>query len=119
MSADTAIGVLILAGGAALIAAGVLRKGRAVQPLSPRRARAVDERRSARALLRAADLALATAREAAGPGEPAIVTVEDVIRVAEDHFGQVDVPRSRAAAALRCEYERGDYATDCMTDAYA
>ncbi|MEV4947770.1 hypothetical protein [Streptomyces sp. NPDC053755] len=118
MSADTAVGVLIVAGGTALIAVGVLRRGRAVQPLSAERARAVAERRAARALLRAADLAIATARGAAGPGEPAIVTVEDVVRVAREHFGQDDVDRPRAAAALRCQYERGDYAADCMTDAY-
>lgn len=112
------VGIFILATGAALMAAGATWKGRAVRPLFPKRARAVAERASARALLRAADVAIASARGAAAPGEPAIVTVDDVVRVAREHFGQVDVGRPRAAAALRRQYERGACAADCMTDAY-
>ncbi|MET9437188.1 hypothetical protein [Streptomyces sp. NPDC006551] len=118
IGSEAAVGIFILAAGAALMVAGAAWKGRAVRPLSPKRARAVAERASARALLRAADAAIASAREAVTPGEPAIVTVEDVVRVARDHYGQVDVERPRAAAALRRQYERGACAADCMTDAY-
>ncbi|WP_329124236.1 hypothetical protein [Streptomyces sp. NBC_01353] len=118
MDASTVVGVLVVAGGAALMATGAARKGRAVRPLRPARARAAAERADSRVLLRAAGMAIASARDAAGHGEPAIVTVEDVMRLAVEHFGRTEVPREQAAAALRLQYERAACATDCVTDAF-
>jgi hypothetical protein len=118
MDAATVVGILVVALGAALMATGALRQGRAVRPLHPARARAAAERARFRVLLRAAGMAIASARDAAGHGEPAIVTVEDVMRLAADHFGHVEVSRDHAAAALRHQYERAACAADCVTDAY-
>jgi hypothetical protein len=100
------------------MAAGIVWKGRAVRPLSRRRARTADARRYRRHLLRSADEAIAAARAAAGPGEPAIVTVDDVLRVLDERFGYVDVPPWQAGAALQRRYERAGCARDCVTDAY-
>ncbi|MFJ7068158.1 hypothetical protein [Streptomyces sp. NPDC101115] len=119
MSPNGAVGALILITGAALIATGALWKGRAVRPLAPRRARAVAWRAYARALTRSAELAIASARDAAGRGGPAIVTVEDVVRLADERFGYEEIVREDAAAALRHAYERADCAADCVTDAYS
>ncbi|MEU9859785.1 hypothetical protein AB0D99_02860 [Streptomyces sp. NPDC047971] len=118
MDASTVVGVLVVAGGAALMATGVARKGRAIRPLRPARARAAAERADSRVLLRAAGMAIASARETAGHGEPAIVTVEDVMRLMADHVGRAEVPREQAAAALRLQYERAACARDCVTDAF-
>ncbi|MFI8520599.1 hypothetical protein ACIGEZ_22640 [Streptomyces sp. NPDC085481] len=119
MSFDAAVGVLVVVTGAVLVAAGVLWKGRAVRPLAPRRARSIAWERYVRALTRSAELAIASARGAAGRGEPAIVTVESVVRLAHERFGYEEVNRAHAAAALRHAYERGRCAADCMTDAYS
>ncbi|MFD7325929.1 hypothetical protein ACFV9D_33450 [Streptomyces sp. NPDC059875] len=118
MEASTVVGILVVAAGAALMAAGVARRGRAVRPLHPARARAATERAHSRVLLRAAGLAIASARDAAGHGEPAVVTVEDVLRLAAERFGHTEVRRADAAAALRLQYERASCAAYCVTDAY-
>ncbi|WP_254705630.1 hypothetical protein [Streptomyces vilmorinianum] len=118
MSAETVAEVLVMAAGVALMATGTVRKGRALRPLSAPRARAASERHHTRLLRRAAGLAIAAARRAAGDGEPVVVTVEDVMRVADEHFGHTVVDRPGAAAALRHAYERGACAADCVTDAY-
>lgn len=117
MDGATAVGILVMAVGVALMATGAVRKGRAVRPLHAGRARAAADRAHARVLLRAAGMAIASARDAAGHGEPAIVTVEDVMRLAAEHFGHSEVPRDHAAAALRDAYERAACAADCVTDA--
>ncbi|MFF4169462.1 hypothetical protein [Streptomyces sp. NPDC001744] len=101
-----------------LIAAGVAWKGRAARPFAASRARRFAQREYARDLQRAADRVIATARRSAGEGEPAIVTVEAVVRTAEEHYGHSGVERRHAAAALRRRYEHGRCATDCVTDAY-
>lgn len=116
--ADAVGWLAVIAPGALLMAAGVVWKGRAVRPLSRVRARTVDARRFHRHLNRSADLAIASARDAAGRGEPAIVTVADVLRVLDERFGYEDVPRRQAGEALRRRYERAGCATDCVTDAY-
>jgi hypothetical protein len=71
-----------------------------------------------RNLLRSADMAIAGARRRAAHGEPAIVTVEDVARVARQHYGYRFVEREEAAAALRQRFEAADCLVDCMTDAF-
>lgn len=119
MNGGTVAGILVVVSGTALMAAGALRKGRAVRPLSAARARAVAERDYARHLLRSAAMAIASARGAAGQGEPAIVTVEDVMRVARERYGYGEVGRPHAAAALRLQYEQAECAADCVTDAYS
>ncbi|WP_418960957.1 hypothetical protein [Streptomyces tritici] len=116
--ADVVVGLLVLGPGALLMAAGLVWKGRAVRPLWRARARSVDARQYQRHLLRSADLVIASARAAAGPGEPAIVTVDDVLRVLDERFGYVDVPHWQAGAALRHRFERAGCARDCVTDAY-
>ncbi|GAA3399010.1 hypothetical protein [Streptomyces roseoviridis] len=113
-----AVGVLVVVTGAVLMAAGARWRGRAARPLAPRRARALAWQAYVRALTRCADLAIDSAREAAGRGEPTIVTVEDVVRLARERFGYEEVVREHAAAALRNAYERGRCAADCVTDAY-
>ena len=118
LGADTVVGLLVIGSGVVLMAAGVVWKGRAVRPLSRVRARTVDARLYHRHLLRAADLAIASSRAAAGPGEPAIVTVDDVLRVLDEQFGYVWVPHWQARDALRRQYERAECARDCVTDAY-
>lgn len=118
VSPDAALGVLVILPGVALMAAGARWKGRAVRPPAPRRARALAWKAYARALTRSAELAVTAARDTAGRGEPAIVTVEDVRRFAYERFGYEDVAREHAAAALRQAYERRGCAADTVTDAY-
>ncbi|MFB7864991.1 MULTISPECIES: hypothetical protein [unclassified Streptomyces] len=119
LTPDATLGVLVVVTGAVLMAAGALWKGRAVRPLAPRRARALAWQAYLRALTRSAELAIVSARDAAGHGEPAIVTVEDVVRLAHVRFGYEEVVREHAAAALRHAYERGGCAADTVTDAYS
>ncbi|MFJ9823125.1 hypothetical protein ACIRSU_01965 [Streptomyces sp. NPDC101160] len=119
MSPDAVLGVLVVMAGAVLMAAGARWKGRAVRPLAPRRARALAWQAYVRALSRSAELAVTGARSRAGRGEPAIVTVEDVVRLAHQRFGYEEVAREHAAAALRHAYERAGCAADTVTDAYS
>ncbi|MFD4110401.1 hypothetical protein ACFWWU_30205 [Streptomyces sp. NPDC058650] len=112
------IGVLVPLVGLGLITAGVVWKGRAVRPFAASRARSVAQREYARDLQRAADHVITTARRSAGDGEPAIVTVEAVVRVTQDRYGYVAVERLHAAAALRQRFEHWRCAVDCVTDAY-
>ncbi|MFJ3903805.1 hypothetical protein [Streptomyces sp. NPDC090025] len=119
LNASVLVGSLIFLVGAALIAVGALSQGRSVRPLLPRRARAMAWREYGRALARSAELAVAQARDAAGRGEPAVVTVEDVVRLADERFGYDEVVWEDAAAALRHAYERAGCAADCVTDAYS
>ncbi|MFF5973597.1 hypothetical protein ACFY7C_18925 [Streptomyces sp. NPDC012769] len=119
VSPDAPVGVLVVVTGAVLVAAGARWKGRAVRPLAPRRARALAWQAYVRALTRSAELAIAAARGAAGRGEPTIVTVEDVVRLAHQRFGYEEGAREHAAAALRHAYEQGRCAADCVTDAYS
>ncbi|MER6678048.1 hypothetical protein [Streptomyces sp. NPDC000983] len=111
-------GLLFIALGLVLVAAGFVWRGRVLRPLSAKRARAAAIRDRSRNLLRAADMAIAEARRRASRGEPAIVTVEDVTRVACRHYGHHFVEREEAAAALRQRYEAADCRVDCMTDAF-
>ncbi|MFE5941440.1 hypothetical protein [Streptomyces sp. NPDC056480] len=115
---DAVGGVLVLLLGAGLITAGVLWKGRAVRPFAASRARSVAQREYARDLLRAADHVIALARRSAGEGEPAIVTVEAVVRTTQERYGYAGVERIHAAAALRRRFEHWRCAVDCVTDAY-
>lgn len=119
VSPDALLGALVVVAGAVVVAAGVRWKGRAVRPPAPRRARRAAWQGYVRALTRSAELAISSARGAAGRGEPAIVTVESVVRLAHERFGYEEVSRAHAAAALRHAYERGRCADDCMTDAYS
>ncbi|MER5183779.1 hypothetical protein ABT009_36490 [Streptomyces sp. NPDC002896] len=111
-------GLGFVALGVLLIAAGALWRGRAVRPLSRKRARAALARDYPRHLLRSADMAIAAARRQAARGEPVIVRIDDVISVATQHFGHASVTREQAAAALRQRYEAGGCRADCMTDAF-
>ncbi|MFF1510241.1 hypothetical protein [Streptomyces sp. NPDC058326] len=115
---NTVVGVLFVLLVAGFMTAGVVWKGRAVRPFAPSRARSMAQREYARHLQRAADLAIATARRSAGEGEPAIVTVEAVVRLTRERYGYADVDRRHAAAALRRRFEHGRCAVDCVTDAY-
>ena len=117
-SLDAVFGVLVALVGLGLIAAGIVWKGRAVRPFAASRARSVAQREYARDLQRAADHVIATARSSAGDGEPAIVTVEAVVRVTQDRYGYGAVERRHAAAALRRRFEHWRCAVDCVTDAY-
>ncbi|MFI9004351.1 hypothetical protein [Streptomyces sp. NPDC053541] len=120
MSLDAAAGAaLVVTPGALLVAAGALRRGRARRPFAPRRARSFAWRAYTRALTRSAEQALLSARRAASPGEPAVVTVGDVLRLADERFGYDEVEREDAAAALRHAYERAGSPADCVTDAYS
>ncbi|WP_328876183.1 hypothetical protein OHT76_42295 [Streptomyces sp. NBC_00287] len=111
-------GLLSVALGLVLVAAGVIWRGRVLRPLSVKRAQAAVIRDRSRNLLRSADLAIAEARRRAARGEPAIVTVADVTRAACRHYG-LFVDREEAAAALRQRYEAADCRLDCMTDAFS
>lgn len=111
-------GLLFVAFGSVLVAAGVIWKGRVLRPLSMKRTQAAAIRDRSRNLLRSADMAIAEARRRAERGEPAIVTVGDVTRVAYRHYGHVLVEREEAAAALRQRYEAAGCRADCMTDAF-
>ncbi|MFE2560647.1 hypothetical protein OG361_01730 [Streptomyces sp. NBC_00090] len=115
---DAVVGLLVVLFGAGLITAGVVWKGRAVRPFAASRARSVAQREYARDLQRAADQVITTARRSAGEGEPAIVTVEAVVRVTRERYGYTGVERRHAAAALRRRFEYGRCAVDCVTDAY-
>ncbi|RFU82335.1 hypothetical protein DY218_33785 [Streptomyces triticagri] len=109
--------VVVVIGGA-FICAGLLWRGRIRQPFAPGRAWSHEIRLRQRRLRQAADLAISRARRAAGPGEPAVVRVEEVRRVLAEHFGLPDVPRQVAAEALRRRYEAGGCHADCVTDAF-
>ncbi|MGW1533680.1 hypothetical protein [Streptomyces aureus] len=111
-------GLLFIALGLALVAVGLVWRGGALRPLSVKRAQAAMIRERSRILLRSADMAIAEARRRTARGEPAIVTVKDVTRVACQHYGHLFVEREEAAAALRHRYEAADCRVDCMTDAY-
>ncbi|GAA3048592.1 hypothetical protein GCM10017562_08560 [Streptomyces roseofulvus] len=112
-------GVLLLGPGLVLIAAGLVWKGRAVRPFAARRAGRMAHAAYVRDLERAVEQAIVAARRAAGDGEPAIVTVADVERLARDRYGHEHVERQHAAAALRRGFRRYGCAADCVTDAYA
>ena len=111
-------GLLFVALGVILVAAGYVWRGRVLRPLSAKRAQAAVIRDRSRNLLRSADMAIAGARRRAARDEPAIVTVKDVTRVARQHYGYHFVEREEAAAALRERYEASDCRVDCMTDAF-
>ncbi|MEV5103781.1 hypothetical protein ACFQ7G_24715 [Streptomyces massasporeus] len=111
-------GLLFIVLGLVLVAAGFVWRGGVLRPLSAKRAEAAVIRDRSRILLRSADMAIAEARRRAAPGEPAIVTVGDVTRVACQHFGHLSVEREEAAAALRQRYEATDCRVDCVTDAF-
>ncbi|MEU7006509.1 hypothetical protein [Streptomyces sp. NPDC046332] len=118
LHAETVVGILVVAAGAGLMALGAARQGCAVRPMAPARAWAAAQREQRRVLRRAAGMAIASARGVAGAGEPAIVTVDDVLRLADEHFARPNADPHLAAAALRHAYERGACARDCVTDAY-
>ncbi|MFI1213272.1 hypothetical protein ACH4UV_37505 [Streptomyces sp. NPDC020802] len=111
-------GLLFVALGLALVTAGFVWRGRVLRPLSVKRAQAAVSRDRSRNLLRSADMAIAEARRRAARGEPAIITVGDVTRVASQHYGHLSVEREEAAAALRQRYEAANCRMDCMTDAF-
>ncbi|GGZ02580.1 hypothetical protein ACWEWL_28830 [Streptomyces rochei] len=111
-------GLLFVALGLVLVAAGYIWRGRVLRPLSAKRAQAAVVRDRSRNLLRSADMAIAEARRRAAHDEPAIVTVGDVTRVARRHYGYLVVEREEAAAALRRRYEASDCWADCVTDAF-
>ncbi|MEU7297345.1 hypothetical protein AB0A76_29830 [Streptomyces exfoliatus] len=115
---DAVVGVSVGLVGVGLVVAGVVWKGRAVRPFAASRARSAAQREYARDLQRAADQVIATARRSAGEGEPAIVTVEAVVRTTRERYGYTEVERPHAAAALRRRYEHWRCAVDCVTDAY-
>ncbi|MFB7040497.1 MULTISPECIES: hypothetical protein [unclassified Streptomyces] len=117
-SVDALVGVLVVLTALGLIATGMFREGWSVRPFAASRARAFAQREYSRNLQRAADHVIASARRAAGEGEPAIVTVSAVVRTAEERYGYDGVERRHAAAALRRRYEHGRCAADCVTDAY-
>ncbi|MGW6564701.1 hypothetical protein [Streptomyces sp. NPDC054975] len=118
LQTGTAVGILAVAAGVGLMVLGAARQGRAARPWAPARAWPATEGEHWRVLRRAAGMAIASARGAAGTGEPAIITVSDVLRLAAEHFDHPNGNPHLAAAALRHEYERGACAQDCMTDAY-
>ncbi|WP_078625267.1 hypothetical protein RFN58_31750 [Streptomyces iakyrus] len=118
MRPHTPGGLLFVALGLILVAVGYVWRGRVLRPLSAKRAQAAVIRDRSRNLLRSADMAIAGARRRAAHGEPAIVTVGDVTRVARQHYGYLLVEREEAAAALRQRYEAADCRVDCMTDAF-
>jgi hypothetical protein len=112
-------GLLFVALGLVLVAAGFIWRGGVLRPLSAKRAQAAVARDRSRNLLRSADMAIAEARRRAARGEPAIVTVEDVSRVARQHYGHLYVEREEAAAALRRRFEAAECRVDCVTDAFS
>ncbi|MFJ9175641.1 hypothetical protein [Streptomyces sp. NPDC102360] len=91
--------------------------GRTTEPWNRARAEAYERRRYPVALRRACDMAIAEARRRARPGEPAIVTVADVLDLMEEHFGFPDVTRYEASAALRERFAARGCDADCVTDA--
>ncbi|MGW0291142.1 hypothetical protein [Streptomyces tuirus] len=111
-------GLLFIVLGLVLVAVGFVWRGGVLRPLSAKRAQAAAIRDRSRNLLRSADMAIAEARRRAAHGEPAIVTVHDVTRVACQHYGQLFVEREEAAAALRKRFEAAGCRVDCMTDAF-
>ncbi|MEU6378910.1 hypothetical protein [Streptomyces sp. NPDC046909] len=111
-------GLLFAALGLVLVAVGCVWRGRVLRPLSVKRAEEAAVRDRSRNLRRAADMAIAEARRRATRGEPAIVTVADVTRVACRHYGYAAVGREEATAALRRRFEDADCWRDCMTDAF-
>ncbi|MET7701434.1 hypothetical protein [Streptomyces sp. NPDC005485] len=111
-------GLEFIALGFVFVAAGLLWRGRAVRPLSAKRARAALAREHSRHLLRAADLAIARARRSAAPDEPVIIRIDDVLATAYRQFGHPCGSREEAAAALRQRYEARGCRSDCMTDAF-
>ncbi|MDQ1032719.1 hypothetical protein QF035_010301 [Streptomyces umbrinus] len=111
-------GLLFVALGLVLVAAGFLWRGRVLRPVSVNRAQAAVTRDRSRNLLRSADMAIAEARRRAAGGEPAIVTVGDVTRAACQHYG-LFAEREEAAAALRQRHEAADCRLDCTTDAFS
>ncbi|MFJ8659972.1 hypothetical protein [Streptomyces sp. NPDC093795] len=115
---NVAVGVLVAVVGVGLMVAGAVWKGRAVRPFAASRARSMAQREYARDLQRAADAVIAAARRSAGEGEPAIVTVEAVVRTTRERYGYAVVERRHAAAALRRRFEHWRCAADCVTDAY-
>ncbi|CAM5504079.1 MULTISPECIES: hypothetical protein [Streptomyces] len=118
MSDTLAEGGWALAAGSLTVLLALLLRGRATRPWWRARAERAALARRPRELRRAADMAIATARRAAGPGEPALVRVAAVREVAVSHFGHRHVSHPEAAAALRARYERSGCARDCFTDAY-
>ncbi|MFE6222889.1 MULTISPECIES: hypothetical protein [unclassified Streptomyces] len=112
-------GVFLLGPGVALVVAGLVWKGRAVRPFAARRAGRMAHAAYVRDLERAVEQAIVAARRAAGEGEPAIVTVSAVERLARERYGLEHVEREHAAAALRRGFRRYGCAADCVTDAYA
>ncbi|WP_436736135.1 hypothetical protein [Streptomyces sp. BBFR102] len=107
-----------LAAGMLVVLLALALQGRATRPWWRARAERSARARHPRELRRAADMAIAAARRAAGPGEPAVVRVAAVCEVAAGHFGHRYVSHPEAAAALRERYERAGCARDCVTDAY-
>ncbi|MEF9881119.1 hypothetical protein [Streptomyces sp. P9-A4] len=112
------MGAFIGLSGVGLMTAGVIWKGRAARPFAASRARTMAQREYARNLQRAADQVISVARRSAGEGEPAIVTVEAVVRMTRERYGYAEVERPHAAAALRRRFEHWRCAADCVTDAY-
>ena len=111
-------GLEFIALGMVFVAVGMLWQGRAVRPLSAKRARAALAREHSRHLRRSADLAIDAARRSAAPDEPVIVRVDDVLTTAHRHFGHSCGSRREAAEALRQRYEVRGCRSDCMTDAF-
>ncbi|GGY58092.1 hypothetical protein [Streptomyces omiyaensis] len=110
-------GVFLIGPGLALIVAGIVWKGRAVRPFAARRAGRMAHAAYLRDLERATEQVIVAARLAAGEGEPAIVTVAAVERLARERYGHEHVERHHAAAALRRGFRRYGCAADCVTDA--
>jgi hypothetical protein len=110
--------LLFIVLGLVLVAVGCVWRGGVLRPLSVKRAQAAVSRDRSRNLLCSADMAIAEARRRAARGEPAIVTVGDVTRVAYQHYGHLFEEREEVAAALRLRYEAADCRADCMTDAF-
>src|SRR3954466_16275542 len=108
-------GLLFVALGLILVAAGYVWRGRVLRPLSAKRAQAAVNRDRSRRLLRSADIAHAEARRQAARGEPAIVSVGDMCKVACQHYGHF-VEHEEAAAALRQRFDPADRWVACITD---
>lgn len=111
-------GGFAMAAGALIVLLALLLRGRLTRPWWRARAERSARARRPRELRRAADMVIAAARRAVGPGEPAVVRVAAVRELAAGHFGHLSVSRQEAAAALRERYERAGCDRDCVTDAY-
>ncbi|WP_405185077.1 hypothetical protein [Streptomyces albidoflavus] len=111
-------GGFALVAGALVLLLALLLRGRPTRPWWRARAERSARARRPRKLRRAADMAIAAARRAAGPGEPAVVRVAAVRELAAGHFGHPSVSHQEAAAALRERYERAGCNRDCVTDAH-